>query len=70
MEKSLFWLVFSMLRGHHYTAVIMWRSERKLFYDGLGQTNEVRLRPLKNSDFNGKEGSHAIYLMTEFDENY
>ena len=58
---------FSMISDHHYTAVINWRG-RKLFYNGLGQTNELRLRPLTDSDFNGKEGSHAIYLMTNFDE--
>ena len=53
---------YSMLRSHHYTAVIFWKG-RKYFYDGLGQTDEVRFRPAVDADYFGQEGSYALYLL-------
>ena len=53
---------YSLHRDNHFTAVVFWRDSQ-FYYDGLGHTDELRFQAIPTSDFNGKEGSFAIYLL-------
>ena len=55
---------YSIVSRKHITAVIIWRREL-YFYDGLGVTDQVRLKPLdkKNLIHKGQTGSYVYYLF-------
>lgn len=44
---------YSIVSRNHITAVIMWRGEI-YFYDGLGVTDQVRLKPLDKKKFDAQ----------------
>ena len=56
---------YSIVSRKHITAVIIWRGEL-YFYDGLGVTDQVRLKPLdkKNLIHKGQTGSYVYYLLS------
>ena len=56
---------YSIVSRKHITAVIIWRGEL-YFYDGLGVTDQVRLKPLdkKNLIHKGQIGSYVYYLLS------
>ena len=53
---------FSMLRSGHYTAVVNWQGNERFYYDGLGETDQMRLQDLEEVHFNGQEGSYAYFF--------
>ena len=52
----------TLYKSAHFTAVVSWHGS-KYFYDGLKSSDAMCLRPVKIEDFNGQEGSYAIYLL-------
>ena len=53
---------FTLHKNAHFTAIVFWRGS-KYFYDGLQSSDLTHLRPVKEQDLKGQEGSYAIYLL-------
>ena len=53
---------FTMVNAEHFTPIVLWKG-KKFIYNGVGATNELRLKILKNSDFSDQKGSFLFYLL-------
>lgn len=54
---------YSMHKSGHFTAIVMWRG-RMHFYDGLFQTDELRLKIDNNDDiYDEQDGSFVFYFL-------
>ena len=44
------------------TAAVVWRS-KWWFYDGLSETDQTRMTPMKEANMFGHKGSYVIYVL-------
>lgn len=55
---------FTMLHTtkEHLTSVFLWK-DKAYYYDSIGRTDAVRLKPIKDSDYEGQKGSFLYFLL-------
>ena len=53
---------YSLHQGNHFTSVIFWNG-KKYYYDGLKETDKLRLIPFEKKKFQGFQGSHVFYFI-------
>ena len=53
---------YSLYRGNHFTCVVFWNG-KGYYYDGLQDTDRLRLIPFKRNTLLGFLGSHAYYFL-------
>ena len=53
---------YTMIKDKHLTSVVLWKN-KMLLYDGLGETNEVRLREVRDFDFADQRGSYIYFFL-------
>ena len=46
----------------HFTAAVMWRN-KWWFYDGLSETDQTRMTPMKEAYMSGHKGSYVILCI-------
>ena len=46
----------------HFTAAVIWRN-KWWFYDGLSETDQTRMTPMKEAYMSGHKGSYVIYVL-------
>ena len=44
----------------HFTAAVMWRN-KWWFYDGLSETDQTRMTPMKEAYMSGHKGSYVLF---------
>ena len=46
----------------HFTAAVI-RRNKWWFYDGLSETDQTRMTPMKEAYMSGHKGSYGIYVL-------
>ena len=56
---------YSMQQGNHFTCVLLWNGN-KYYYDGLKETDKLRLIPCERKRFKGVNGSLVYYFVNTY----
>ena len=53
---------YSLHHANHFTALLFWNG-KKYYYDGLKESDKLRLIPLERKKLEGFQGSNVYYFV-------